>query len=200
MNDVEHKDFIGYYRNLYPSGYCEHLIKEFNRLEENGAGSNRQKSENADRHRKDDYQIGIELRNHNLQRFEDKDSCDLFFHGLQVCYEDYTAKYSILRDNGKIRATVMKMQRTGPGGGYHVWHGEQGPGPQANRVLVYMVYLNSFDERDGGETEFLYQRTRVRPEENLMLLWPASYTHAHRGNPVLADKYKYIVTGWFYYD
>jgi len=200
MNDVEHKDFIGYYRNLYPTGYCEHLIKEFNRLEEGGAGSNRQKSENANRHIKDDYQIGIELRNHNLERFEDKDSCDLFFHGLQVCYDEYSTKYSILRNNGNIRATTMKMQRTGPGGGYHVWHGEQGPGPQANRVVVYMVYLNSLDDGDGGETEFLYQRTRVRPEENLMLLWPASYTHAHRGNPVLADKYKYIVTGWFYYD
>ena len=47
MNDVEHKDFIGYYRNLYPIGYCEHLIKEFNRFEENGVGSNRQKSEDV---------------------------------------------------------------------------------------------------------------------------------------------------------
>jgi hypothetical protein len=200
MNNVEHKDFIGYYRNLYPNGYCQHLINEFNRLEESGVGSNRQRSEDAKRHVKDDYQISIELRNHSLKPFEDKDSCDMYFHGLQACYDDYTEKYSILRDNGKIRASVMKMQRTGPGGGYHVWHGEQGPGTHANRVLVYMVYLNSFEDGDGGETEFLYQRTRVKPEENLMLLWPASYTHAHRGNPVLADKYKYIVTGWFYYD
>lgn len=200
MNDVEHKDFIGYYRNLYPAGYCQHLINEFNRLEEGGVGANRQRSENAYKHFKDDYQISIELRNHNLESFFDKDSCDLFFDGLQACYDEYSTKYSILRDNGRIRASVMKMQRTGPGGGYHVWHGEQGPGTHANRVLVYMVYLNSFEDKDGGETEFLYQRTRVKPEENLMLLWPASYTHAHRGNPVLSDKYKYIVTGWFYYD
>jgi len=200
MNDVEHKDFIGYYRNLYPTGYCEHLIKEFNRLEEGGVGSNRQRSDKADRHIKDDYQICIELSNHTLEGFKDKDSCNLFFQGLQTCYDDYTEKYSILRDSGKIRATVMKMQRTGPGGGYHIWHGEQGPGVYANRVVVYMLYLNSFEDGDGGETEFLYQRTRVKPEENLMLLWPAAYTHAHRGNPVLTDKYKYIVTGWFYYD
>jgi hypothetical protein len=198
--NIEHKDFIGYYQNLYPVGYCEHLIKEFNRLEEGGAGSNRQRSENAHKHVKDDYQISIELRNHNLIPFEEKDSCSLFFDGLQACYDNYTEKYSILRDNGKIRASVMKMQRTGPGGGYHVWHGEQGPGVHANRVLVYMVYLNSLEEGEGGETEFLYQRTRIRPEENLMLLWPAAYTHAHRGNPVLTDKYKYIVTGWFFYD
>jgi len=32
------------------------------------------------------------------------------------------------------------------------------------------------------------------------LLWPASYTHAHRGNPVFGEQSKYVVTGWFYYD
>ena len=200
MNDVEHKDFIGYYRNLYPTGYCEHLIQEFNRLQEGGAGFNRHQSDGADRHRKDDFHIGIQLRNHSLKPFEGKDSCNLFFDGLQACYDDYTERYSVLRDSGNLRALSMKMQKTGPGGGYHIWHGEQGPGTQANRAIVYMVYLNSLEDGDGGETEFLYQRTRIKPEENLMLLWPASYTHAHRGNPVLADKYKYIVTGWFYYD
>ena len=63
----------------------------------------------------------------------------------------------------------------------------------------YMLYLNDLDG-EGGETEFLYQKMRVKPEENLMLVWPASYTHAHRGNPVLGETHKYIVTGWFYYD
>lgn len=197
---TEHKEFIGYYRDLYPSGYCQHLIDEFDRLENGGVGANRQTSENAPRHNKDDYQISIELRNHSLRTFQNKDSCDLFFDGLQACYDEYSTKYSVLKDNGRIRATVMKMQRTSPGGGYHLWHCEQCPGIFASRVLVYMVYLNSFDQGDGGETEFLYQRTRITPEENLMLLWPASYTHTHRGNPVLSDKYKYVVTGWFYYD
>ena len=95
---------------------------------------------------------------------------------------------------------MMKMQRTGPGGGYHVWHGEQGPGAHANRVVVYMLYLNSIAPEDGAETEFLYQKKRFSPAENTMVLWPASYTHAHRGNPVLGETHKYIVTGWFYYD
>lgn len=200
MKDSEHKEFVGFYNNLYPQGYCQHLIDEFERLQENGAGSNRQKSENTNRHVKDDYQINIEIKNHNLTPFQEKDPCNLFFGGLQTCYNEYTARYSVLRDNGNIRATIMKMQKTGPGGGYHVWHGEQGSGPNANRVVVYMLYLNSLETGDGGETEFLYQRMRIEPKENLMLLWPAAYTHAHRGNPVLAEKFKYIVTGWFYYD
>lgn len=203
---TEHKDFIGYYYDLYPQGYCQHLIKEFNRLEEGGVGANRQRGEGAHKHVKDDYQIGINLRNHSLEPFkwidgEEKcwDACDLFFDGLQRCYDEYSGLYSVLRENGNIRASVMKMQRTGPGGGYHVWHGEQGPGTHANRCVVYMVYLNTIEE-EGAETEFLYQKTRIKPQENLMLLWPASYTHAHRGNPVLGEQSKYIVTGWFYYD
>lgn len=210
---IEYKDFIGYYYNLYPNGYCQHLIDEFNKFEEFGVGFNRQRSENAFRHEKDDYQVSISLRNHDMRVFEwteinddgverqfRKAPSDLFFDGLQTCYDDYSRKYSVLIDNGKIRATVMKMQKTSPGGGYHLWHCEQAPGVHSSRVISYMVYLNSLEEGDGGETEFLYQRTRIKPEENLMLLWPAAYTHTHRGNPVLTEKYKYVVTGWFYYD
>ena len=94
----------------------------------------------------------------------------------------------------------MKMQRTSPGGGYHVWHGEQGNGDHAERVLVYMLYLNSLETEEAGETEFLYQQLRIKPTENMMVLWPASFTHAHRGNTVFGQHSKYIVTGWFYYE
>lgn len=94
----------------------------------------------------------------------------------------------------------MKMQRTAPGGGYHVWHGEQGNGPHANRALVYMLYLNSLPLNSAGETEFLYIQKRYVPIENRVIIWPASYTHAHRGNTVFGEEAKYIVTGWFCYD
>jgi hypothetical protein len=123
----------------------------------------------------------------------------MIFNGLQQCFEDYTEEFSVLKD-GKIHGTAMKMQRTDSGGGYHIWHGEQGNGVHAERVLVYMLYLNDLGESDGGETEFLYQRTRIRPEENKMVVWPAAFTHAHRGNAVLGEQSKYIVTGWFYYE
>jgi hypothetical protein len=63
-----------------------------------------------------------------------------------------------------------------------------------------MLYLNTIGPEDGAETEFLYQKKRFNPVENAMVLWPAAYTHAHRGNPVLGTQAKYIVTGWFYYD
>jgi len=197
---IEHTDFIGIYQGVYPDGYCQHLINEFERLAQNGAGSNRQQSENALRHQKDDYQINLNIKHHHAEMFDNKNTVDIFFDGLQQCYNDYTEKYSVLKSCGSIRGTVMKMQRTTSGGGYHVWHSEQGSKDHANRVIVYMLYLNGLPEGGNGETEFLYQEKRFNPEENTMLLWPAAYTHAHRGNPVYGKTAKYIVTGWFYYD
>jgi hypothetical protein len=197
---TEYFEHIAVFKNVYPKGYCEHLISEFNRLESGGAGTNRQNSDNVPTHVKNDHQISIQLRNHPMLSFEGKNPDHLFFEGLQRCYDEYINKYSVLQENGAIRATSMKMQRTGPGGGYHVWHAEQGPGSYASRVVVYMLYLNDIAAGEGAETEFLYQRKRFSPTENTMVMWPAAYTHAHRGNPVLGETHKYIVTGWFYYD
>ena len=56
-----------------------------------------------------------------------------------------------------------------------------------------MMYLN--DDFEGGETEFLYQNKRIVPKRGQFLIWPATYTHAHRGNPPLSGK-KYITTSW----
>jgi hypothetical protein len=57
--NIKHKEFIGFYHELFPAGYCQYLIAEFNRLEEGGIGSNRQRGEGAHKHVKDDYQIGL---------------------------------------------------------------------------------------------------------------------------------------------
>ncbi len=197
--NVDYKNFIGIYRGVYPDEYCQHLINEFERLVDSGAGNNRQRGEGAHKHNKDDMQLGLNFGVHNTAPFNDQPAERMFFDGLQQCYDMYTNEFSALKD-GKICGTAMKMQRTSPGGGYHVWHSEQGNGKHAERVLAYMLYLNTLGDEDGGETEFLYQRTRIRPEENTMIIWPAAFTHAHRGNTVLGNDSKYIVTGWFYYE
>ena len=56
-----------------------------------------------------------------------------------------------------------------------------------------MMFLN--DDFEGGETEFLYLYERVKAKRGMMLLWPAGFTHTHRGNPVLSGE-KYISTSW----
>lgn len=93
----------------------------------------------------------------------------------------------------------FKIQRTDPCGGFHEWHCEDmGKDiPTRSRRLVWSLYLN--DVEHGGETEFLYQRLRVVPEKGKLAVWPASYTHLHRGNPPLSGT-KYIATGWLIQD
>ena len=199
MNDVEYKEFIGFYRNLYPEGFCNHLISEFNYYKNiKGVGFNRQQFEGAKKTDKDDYHIFLNGTQIQLQDFEGMACIPLFFKGLQACYDDYTNNFSSLKNLRDIYTYEMKMQETKPGGGYHVWHFEQGDTFASKRVLVYMLYLNNLDS-EGGETEFLHQQLRIKPEENMMLLWPASFTHVHRGNLVMGNKSKYVITGWFHF-
>jgi hypothetical protein len=192
-------DFIGLYENVYPDGFCHHLIQEFERLLQSGVGSDRQKSEEIDKTKKQDEFLFLNLKNHSLSSFNNESSLSIFWEGLQKCYDEYSSEFDILRDL-PIRCTSVKMQKTIPGAGYHIWHSEQCGGDLANRILAYSLYLNTLGENCAGETEFLYQRLRVPPKENSIAIWPAAYTHTHRGNVVHGNESKYIVTGWFYLD
>ena len=109
---------------------------------------------------------------------------------VQTCYAMYAETYKILHDF-ELQALNVAVQKTEPGQGYHRWHCEQAK--YSHRVAACMMYLN--DDFDGGETEFLYQNKRIVPKRGQFLIWPATYTHAHRGNPPLSGK-KYITTSW----
>jgi hypothetical protein len=191
----QYTNFIGMYQDVFPDGFCNHLINEFERLLVSGACSNRQDSENTPKTTKEDYHYFLNFKFNSITRFNEKESVGIFLEGLQKCFDEYVNEYDILKER-TLRSTVIKMQKTDPGAGYHVWHFEQGTDHDAARCLVFIAYLN--DIEDAGETEFLYQRLRIPPKENSMVIWPAGFTHTHRGNVVHGNKSKYIVTGWFY--
>ena len=189
--------FIGRYSNVFPDGFCANLIENFEDAVSFGVGMTRQEAEdNIPKHHKADLHLYADGNIASRKFFNNKSPKNMFYAGLQECFLDYASRFSVLRDM-KISSYVMKMQRTSPGDGYHLWHCEQSSFDTSSRVMVYTFYLNSLEPSQAGETEFLYQQKRFSPVENTMLLWPASYTHAHRGNPVFGEKYKYIVTGWF---
>ena len=87
----------------------------------------------------------------------------------------------------------MKLKEIPAGGGFHAWHYENGALDVAARQFVVQIYLN--DDFDGGETEFLYQQRREEAVAGDVLIFPASFTHTHRGNPPLGGT-KYIATSW----
>jgi len=191
-----HKDFIGIYENVYAEGFCEHVIEQFEKDISSGLGWDRQTSEGAPRHMKSD--IALNLKRSEFDFFNNMCTVDIFFNGLQDCYNEYLKEYSVL-NNTQIMSNTAKLQKTSPGEGYHVWHFEHGSidSGHSDRILVYILYLNTLEFSDAGETEFLYQRTRITPKKNTMVIWPAAFTHTHRGNVLHGDKNKYIVTGWF---
>jgi prolyl 4-hydroxylase len=114
----------------------------------------------------------------------------------RVC-QKYVQKYqgSAALDAWGI-AEKINIQQYAPGGGYKIWHCERWSKemPSAARHLVFMTYLN--DVTDQGGTEFLYQGVTAPARKGLTLIWPADWTHHHRG-VVSPSEEKYIITGWF---
>jgi hypothetical protein len=92
----------------------------------------------------------------------------------------------------------INIQYYKPGGGYKEWHTERTGNHSitASRHLVFMTFLN--DVTDAGETEFYYQKLKIQPRKGLTVIWPADWTHTHRGI-VSTTQEKYIITGWLNY-
>ena len=90
---------------------------------------------------------------------------------------------------------IFKIQRYKPMEGYFSLHCENdGDGENiSKRCLAWMIYLN--DVKEGGHTEFPTQNKKFQPRRGDVLLWPAYFTHPHRGI-VSKTQTKYIVTGW----
>ena len=92
----------------------------------------------------------------------------------------------------------FNIQKYEPGYAYNPIHIEGG-GPEENkfqRILAFTTYLNDIEV--DGETEFIYQQMKVQPKKGLTIIWPAGWTHPHRGIPA-PNETKYIATGWFSY-
>ena len=90
----------------------------------------------------------------------------------------------------------MQIQKYSDGGGYYAWHYEQfNEDPtMKDRLMAFIWYLN--DVKEGGETEFMFQNFKIKPKAGASGLFPAYWTHLHRGNPPSKGEEKYIITGW----
>lgn len=192
--NVKHEQFIGIYENAFSKEYCESVISYFKKMVEAGYSLNRQQFETASKDAKEDIAVFpassdtvISLYgNTNLMK-----KLNEVFWGQ--CYANYADKFWALKTLGSHNSYSFKIQKTEPGQGYHVWHCEADVRESCNRILAWALYLNNIEE--GGETEFIYQKLRVKAQTGTLVIWPAAFTHTHRGNPPLSET-KYIVTGW----
>ena len=183
----EYDDFIGVYRKFVNKKLCIDAIAEFdkfasakNKLQQGHEQFPQGKMGRQDSaFTLDDVKVG--LASH-------------FYQYINTAFENYRIKYDHI-SKIKLGTIGLKIQKTEPGGGYHTWHYENSSFRAANRELAWMVYLNDMPDGE-AETEFLFQKRRIKPEVGTIVIWPAGMTHVHRGNTVFT-KDKYILTGWY---
>ena len=181
---------IGIFKNFMPNELINDYMNYFNNCEKQGIVFPRKVDETFI----SDHALNTIMdAPHVPMTYNNKPFIDLFF---KEAYPLYVQKYSYLKRLSTHNILEVKIQKTKIGEGYHTWHCENAEMKARNRILAFMVYLN--DVIEGGETEFLYQKCRFKPEKNTLLVWPAQFTHVHRGNPPLSND-KYIITGWIEY-
>jgi hypothetical protein len=187
----EFKDFVLICENAFAEKECIDTIKLFEKYHKTGYTYSRLEESNNILDA-DDTSISInptielDWDNNFITSFHDR-----FYNYL---YPIYNIQYPTLQHLRKHKSKYIKIQKTCPTQGYHIWHCEHDASFECcNRILSWILYLNDVDE--GGETEFLYQSLRIKPKMGTFILFPAHFTHTHRGNPPLSGS-KYIATGW----
>lgn len=203
-------NLVQIYRNFISKEYCDFIINTFEndpnkQIGISGAGTNYNIKKSTD----------LEI----TSRLHDPEWDKIYHHIcealLHVCV-DYVGKFpmisktanhktemSLIRTvNAKLASISngiphMQIQRYIGEEGFYVWHRENySENPlMAKREMFYIIYLNDVDS--AGETEFLFNSHKIKPEAGTVLLAPAFWTHTHRGNALSnPNARKYIITGW----
>ena len=135
----------------------------------------------------------MNFNNHHNYDLLSGDNLSLkFLPSISASINDYLNQFSVL---GRERLLIYdtKVKKIPIGGGFHNWHYENSGLHTSHRRLVIQLYLNTIDE--GGETEFLYINKRIKAQQGRLIIFPAAFTHTHRGNPPIGQD-KYIVSTW----
>jgi hypothetical protein len=214
-------DFIQVFDDVFSESECAALIERFTQSPQRTVGSTGNTTDLAVKHSQDiTLDVHEEWRDALTALTAGVSTCvfkyfrlfpHLLFKELVVGSGDQTRRiapsnFHMFDDQSLIRIFTdhfvpgyTNIQRYEADiGGYHSWHSEIAPIDllTLHRVLFWIVYLN--DDFDEGETEFYYQRIRIKPRTGRVVISPAGFTHTHRGNvPKNGDKY--IATSWIMY-
>ena len=188
---VNINNFIGIYDNYITEEECNRAIKLY---------ENENKFNNTIN--RIDFEKSAVLKKQDQQFFVESYNIEVWWESLKPIIVNFQLAFNhYIKNTGAEDAygvpfyyCPLKIQKTLPTEGYHVWHIEHGKGfSNESRAFVYSIYLNDVEE--GGETEFLYFSKRVKPKTGRIVIWPAGFPYVHRGNPPLSGE-KYILTSW----
>lgn len=183
---IELKNSICIFDNAISKDECKIIIDEFEK--------------NSSRHVKGksgSYQVQPKVKKSIDLTYQIEDSSStsrILSKSLNYHVNLYTKKYPDL--NNLLYPwscqSSYNIQKYLPNEGYFSRHCEVASVMTANRVLVWMFYLNSVPN---GATLFPSNKIGINAKEGRLVIWPAYWTHGHQGQ--ISDTHvKYIATGW----
>ncbi len=186
-------NFIGAW-TINPLSICDELIDYFE--------TNRNKQEKG-------VSLGgknLDVKNSTDIKIQPKDiklpgneAFEKYLHSLFCCYQEYASEWPFLETFAeKLQIGSFNLQRYQRGQHFQKVHAERTSMNSIHRVLAWMTYLNDVDKKNGGSTFFTHYDLDIQPKKGLTLIWPAEWTHAHKGN-LLKSGSKYIITGWMHF-
>lgn len=185
IKEVQPNSFVFEKNHALDPQFCASVIERFeqNTQDQYQGRIGQQISEDTDIKRSTDLVVS------GKSHWQDVDRA--LFKSLGVAIREFRQQFTYF--NGPFKDMGYGLQRTAPGEFYH-WHIDGGSHEFSQRQLVAIWYLNDV-EGPGGETEFLYQQLKIKPEAGKLVLFPPFWTHEHRGS-TLQQGLKYIATTW----
>ena len=182
-------NFIECYPQALSQERCNNIIHEFKRDNNKNQGKLGGRVDHALKHSTD---IRCRFAEGRFKQYN-----NIIYPALVSGLQLYTGTYEFMMELSSWRIyNGYNIQYYGEGQGYKVLHCEHENHANAMyRILAWMIYLN--DAQSG--TYFPHQDITLTPKEGDLWVWPAFWTHAHRGiTPNIGDKY--IATGWCEFD
>lgn len=177
---------------LDDSGVCDSLIDFFKSNKKSHTPGASRPGGSVDTSIKDSTDFTV-----TLDYFEKVSCLKEYRKGLFGCIEKYKNKYPACDEYVTAWGLCqpVNIQYYKPLGGFKAWHCERVSkrNPNSARHLAFMTYLNTVT--DEGGTEFLNQELKISAEKGKTVIWPADWTHTHRGVASPTQE-KYIITGW----
>ena len=192
----EYKDFVGIYDESVPVELCNEFVENYEEAKKNRTIIDctvENETLNIDNPPSLIRRDEVAFVNPLSSTIYPRPPVNAYFEFLEECFKSYVKRYGI-EFHEPIYNDVFKIHKVRKSEGYHKWHYEKDAPQSIERLMAYMTYLEA--PKEGGETEFLHQSLRIEPIVGRTLIWPAGFTHMHRGNPPL-DGEKMYIDGWF---
>jgi len=186
IQEVKPNTFIYEQHNALDKNVCANMIQRFEQHTEDQYAGRIGQTVSQDQGIKKTTDLVVSGKEHW------KDIDRVLFKSLATAVKEFRETFPYFK--GPFKDMGYGIQRYNPGEYYH-WHIDGGSHDFAMRQLVAIWYLNDVPEGSGGETEFLTQDIKIRPEAGKLVLFPPFWTHEHRAC-TLDKGVKYIATTW----